>query len=126
LPFILKPYIVFQWKQTAKVNAPTAKIKAYLNAIVRANAEILREILKMSTSESTLEQVLEEAGLIEKWEARGKAQGLAMGEARGFERGGSSKTNEIARNMLESGFPAEQVAQLSRLSLEQVHSIAAN
>ncbi|MCL2601366.1 MAG: hypothetical protein FWD91_00985, partial [Treponema sp.] len=109
-------------------------IKAYLNAIVTANAEILREVLKMSTSELTLEKVLEEVGLIAKWEARGKAlglavgeaRGLAAGEARGLERGGASKANEIARNMLESGFPAEQVAQLSGLSLEQVYSIAAN
>ena len=124
-----------------------AQIKAYLNAIVRANAEILREILKMSTSELTLEKVLEEVGLTAKWEARGKAQGLALGKAqwlaegeargkalgeakglalgevRGLERGEASKANEIARNMLESGFPAEQVAQLAGLSLEQVHAI---
>ena len=95
-----------------------AQIKAYLNAIVTANAEILREVLKMSTSELTLEQVLEEAGLIAKWEARGKAQWLAVG--------GASRAAEIARNMLESGFPKEQVAQLSGLSLEQVHSISVN
>ncbi|MCL2602555.1 MAG: hypothetical protein FWD91_07045 [Treponema sp.] len=95
-----------------------AQIKAYLNAIVRANAEILLEVLKMSTSELTLEKVFEEAGLIEKWEARGEAKGLERGEA--------SKANEIARNMLESGFPVEQVAQLAGLSLEQVHSIAVN
>ena len=97
-----------------------AQIKAYLNAIVRANAEILLEVLKMSTSELTLEKVFEEVGFIAKWEARGKAQGLAVGEARGK----VDKANEIARNMLESGFQAEQVARLAGLSLEQVQLIA--
>ena len=111
-----------------------AQIKAYLNAIVRANAEILREVLKMSTSELALEKVLEEVGLIAKWEARGEARGKAQwlavgearGEAKGLERGEASKANEIARNMLESGFPKEQVAQLAGLSLEQVHAISAS
>ena len=86
----------------------------------------------MSTSELTLEKVLEEVGLTAKWEARGKAKGLALGkaqwlaqgEARGLEKGEASKANEIARNMLESGFQAEQVAQLSGLTLEQVRLIA--
>ena len=104
----------------------------------------------MSTGELTLEKVLEEVGLTAKWEARGKAkwlaegeargkaqwlalgeaqgkaQGLALGEVRGLERGEASKANEIARNILASGFQAEQVAQLSGLTLEQVRSIEAN
>jgi len=81
-----------------------------------------------------LEKVLEEVGLIAKWEARGEARGKAQwlavgearGEAKGLERGEASKANEIARNMLESGFPKEQVAQLAGLSLEQVHAISAS
>ena len=47
-----------------------ARIKAYLNAIIRANIESLREALKMGYVDSSLMEVLEEFGLNVRWEAR--------------------------------------------------------
>ena len=46
-------------------------------------------------------------GLTAIWEARGKAEGK----------------EEIARNMLKSGFSAEQVAALSGLDLEKIRAL---
>ncbi|MDR1174293.1 MAG: hypothetical protein LBK83_02315, partial [Treponema sp.] len=57
-----------------------ARIKAYLDAIMRANVGMVEEAIRMS--DMTLEQVLERTGLTAKWEARGEARGKAEGEAR--------------------------------------------
>jgi hypothetical protein len=71
-----------------------ARIGAYADAVIRANAEGLKEAMEMSRSRRrskvTLEQVLEETGLIAEWVARGRAAGEAIGEAR-EKRKGSSK-----------------------------------
>jgi hypothetical protein len=91
-----------------------ARIRAYLDAISRANIERLKEIA-MSDSALTLEQVFEEAGWIAKWEARGKAMGKAMGEA--------NKAREIAKNMLANGFSDEQTARLAGLTVDQIKAL---
>ena len=49
------------------------KMRALLNAILRANTERFKEVMAMGGK--TLEEVLEESGLTEKWEARGEARG---------------------------------------------------
>jgi hypothetical protein len=56
-----------------------ARIKAYLDAITRANREALQEVLKMSDASLTLDKIFEEAGLTAIWEARGEAKGKARG-----------------------------------------------
>jgi len=89
-----------------------ARIAAYIDAIMRANRKSLQEAFKMSENAATLEEILDEIGFIAKWEARG----VAIGEAKGKE--------EIARNMLRSGFPAGQVAELSGLDVERVKALA--
>ena len=100
------------------------RIKAYLDAIIRANKESLKEALQMSESAMTLDQILEEAGLTAKWEARAEARGLAEGEARGIARGEEKKAGEIAKNMLESGFSEEQTAKLSGLDITKIRALS--
>jgi len=82
---------------------------------MRANETKLQEALQMGrTALPTLDEVLEGVGLTAIWEARG----VAIGEARGKE--------EIARNMLKSGFPVEQVAALSGLDVEKIRALTDN
>ena len=94
-----------------------ARIRAYLNVITNANKESLLEALKMSDTALTLEKVFEEAGLLKKWEERGKANGLVEGEEK--------KAVEIAKNMLRNGFSPEQIAELSGLDITKVKSLSA-
>ena len=75
------------------------------------------------TALPTLDEVLEEVGLTAIWEARGEARGEAIGEARGEAKGEERKALEIARNMLNSGFPVEQAAALSGLDVEKIRAL---
>jgi len=97
-----------------------AMIKAYLDAITKANIESLMEALKMSDTQLTLDKVFEEAGLVAKWEARG----IAKGEARGIVKGEEQKASEIARNMLKKGFSVEETSQLSGLSIRKIRLLS--
>jgi predicted transposase YdaD len=66
-----------------------------------------------------LDRIFEEAGLVAKWEARGEARGLAQGLTQGEEK----KAREIAKNLLENGFSAEQTAKLSGLDIMKVKAL---
>ena len=99
----------------------SAQTKAYLDIIMRANEKNLQEALKMGRAAlPTLDEVFEKTGLTALWEARGEAKGVAIGEARGEVKG----KEEIARNMLKSGFPVEQIAALSGLGAEKIKALA--
>ncbi|MDR1174295.1 MAG: hypothetical protein LBK83_02325 [Treponema sp.] len=92
-----------------------ARIQAYLDAVVRANAGVLEEAIRMS--DLTLEQVLERTGLIAKWEARFKAEGEAIGEERGEARAEERIKREVARKLINIGLSLEQVAQGTGLDI---------
>jgi len=85
-----------------------ARIKAYLDVIMRANRQSLQEAFKMSgTALPTLDEVLEEIGVTARWEAKAEER----------------KALEIAANMLRNGFPVEQVAALSGLDIEKIRTV---
>ncbi|MDR1174732.1 MAG: hypothetical protein LBK83_04605 [Treponema sp.] len=96
-----------------------ARIKAYLDAIVRANVNVIEEVIRMS--DLTLEQVLERTGLIAKWEARGRAEGRAEGKAEGEAREARAEERvkrEVAKKLINNiGLPLEQVAQVTGLDI---------
>jgi hypothetical protein len=93
-----------------------ARIQAYLDAIVRANVDVLEEAIRMS--DLTLEQVLERTGLIAKWEARGEERGRAEGEVRGEARAEERVKREVAGKLINIGLSLEQVAQVTGLDIE--------
>jgi len=101
-----------------------ARIRAYLDVVLKANKESLMEALKMSDTQLTLDKVFEEVGLVAKWESRGKARGIAEGEARGEARGEERKASEIARNMLKNGFSMEETSKLSGLDIAKVRLLS--
>jgi hypothetical protein len=105
-----------------------AQIRAYLEAIFKANPERLKEALRMSETTLTLEKVFEEVGFIAKWEARGEAKGEARGEAKGEARGeakGEAKSKRIiAQRMLAKGWTLEEVAEIVELDAEILQTLS--
>jgi hypothetical protein len=93
-----------------------ARIKAYLNAIVRANKESVMEAIKMSdygpiTGVEAFDEILVESGYMEDLVARLEAKLEA------------ELLMEIARNMLKEGLSEDQTARLSGLELDKVKAL---
>jgi hypothetical protein len=101
-----------------KRQGKAARIQAYLNAIMQANAETIQEAIKMSNAALTLEKVLEDAGWIARWEARGKVEGTAEGEER--------KAISVAQKLIARGLPPEDVADITLLDPEKVKTLYKN
>jgi hypothetical protein len=85
----------------------TARIKAYLDVVLKANRKSLREALKMSDTTLTLDEIFEEAGLTAKWEARAEER----------------KAIEIARNLLNLGDSTDKIIAATGLSREEVENL---
>ena len=81
-----------------------AGIAAYIDAIMKANPKSVEEMYKMSEGTLTLDEVFVRVGAAARWEAKGK--------------------EEVARNMLKSGFSVEQIAALSGLDAEKIRALA--
>jgi hypothetical protein len=97
-----------------------ARIKAYLDVIIRANKEILKEDARMSYDPlKSLEKTLVEVGFSTKWETIGETRG----EARGLVRGEEKKAAEIAGNLLKNGFSVEQTAALAGMDIVKVKAL---
>jgi len=99
-----------------------ARVKAYLYVLAQANPKSLQEAYAMSDIALTLDKVLEEVGFTARMEAKAEARGEARGVAIGEIKGEAKGKEEIARNMLKSGFPVEQVAELSGLDAERIRA----
>ena len=84
----------------------TARLKAYLQAIARANSAALLEAIKMGDA-LTVEKVFEEVGWTAKWEARGEER-KALG---------------IAQNLVKMGLPVEAVVSATELDPEKVKAL---
>ena len=91
-----------------------ARIGAYLDAIIRANAKSFKEAMKMGDTAITFDQIMEDVGLAAKWEARGEAKAE------------ENKAKEIAKNLLGNGFSLEQTAQLCGLDIADVRKLSEN
>jgi hypothetical protein len=84
-----------------------AHIKAYINAVLQANLEILQEVKNMGNAK-TLQQVLVESGITIDWEASGE------------ERGEEKRTVEIAQNALREGLSMETSSAITGLEFEAI------
>jgi len=81
-----------------------ARIAAYADVLVRANIGTVEEVIKMSDVPLSLEQVFEEVGWIAKWEAKGEENGAL----------------KIAKNMINRGYPFEEIVSATQLDPEKV------
>jgi hypothetical protein len=95
----------------AERDGKTARLKAYLEAIARANSAALLEAIKMGDA-LTVEQVFEEVGWTAKWEARGEARGRAEGMTEG--------KVETARNFKALGVSADIIVKATGMSPEEI------
>ncbi|MCL2043148.1 MAG: hypothetical protein FWG89_03315 [Treponema sp.] len=84
-----------------------ARIQAYLNAVYMTNSRVIQEEIQMGKAKLTLAKVLEDAGMTAEWEARGEER----------------KAFDIARNLLNLGFPPETVVSATGLDLDKVQSL---
>jgi len=98
----------------AERQGKAARLKAYLQAIARANSAALLEAIEMGDT-LTVEQVFEKVGWTAKWEARGEARGRAEGEER--------KAFGIAQNLVKMGLPVEAVVSATELDPEKVKAL---
>jgi hypothetical protein len=95
------------------------EIKAYLYAMARANAAMVREVMNMGDGALAFERALEEVGLTAKWRAEGEARGRAEGEIRGRAEGeirGRAQAEAQARRrfieLLKSGKSPEELLKM--------------
>jgi hypothetical protein len=100
------------------------RVKAYLQAILEANKELVKERGNMTQS---LRRILEESGITKEWEKRGiaegKAAGIALGEKRGMAAGEKRGKTKIAKNLVAKGFEPKEVAELTMLDLKTVKKL---
>jgi len=85
-----------------------AKVQAYFNVIAKANYDAMEEAVNMSKPVKSLDEMLVRTGVA----ARVKAEGKALGE--------ESKALDIAKNLINMGFPLETVVSATNLDLEKV------
>jgi len=84
-----------------------ASVGAYLDAITRANKDILVEALNMTKTYPTMEEILREVGMVDKWEAIGKER----------------KALDIAQKMISLGLPFETIVSATELDPEKVKAM---
>jgi hypothetical protein len=121
-------------REEVKKQGKESQVKAYYDVVIRANRKKLFEEFKMMyTVDNYLEELLKESGVYDKigafFEARGIAEGKVMGmtegKVMGMTEGKEIKAEEIAKNMLMSGFSPEQIAKLSGLDVEKIKKLSA-
>jgi len=84
-----------------------ARIAAYVDVIVRANAGIMEEVIKMGGVPLAIERALDEVGWTARCEARGEEQ----------------KAVKIAQNMVTLGLPFETIVSATQLEPEKVKAL---
>ena len=89
----------------------TARVRAYLDVISRANTDNITEALNMSNAQLSFEEILEVTGWTAKLEARGKA------------RGEEHKAIDVAKNMINLGLPLETIISATMLDPEKVKEL---
>jgi len=88
---------------SVQIQGKAARVKAWLDAITRANKYSFQEANNMSTTSPTMEEVLKEAGILARVEERNSLK--------------------IARNMVDLGFPMDTVVSATQLEPEKVRAL---
>ena len=98
----------------------TARIEAYLDAIIRANSSVMQEALNMGDdANARLIETLRDIGVLDKWEAKLEAKLEVKLEAQGAER----RTLAIAQNMVNQGYSLEAIVAATELDPATVQKL---
>ena len=106
----LKPLECLQVHREVHRQNKTDNVKAYLYAIIHANALAIEEAVHMK-GKTALDEVLVRTGLAALWEARGEA------------RGEEHKAIDVAQNMINLGLPFETIVSVTKLDPDRVKSL---
>jgi len=85
-----------------------AKVQAYFNVIAEANFDVMEEAINMRDAAKSLDEVLVRTGVAARVEAKAEA------------RGEENKALDIAKNLINMGFPLETVVSATNLDPEKV------
>ena len=107
----LDPLAVLKISEEATRQDKVARLRAFMDAIAKANFHAIEGAMNMSNAARSLDEVFERTGLAARWEARGKAMGK------------ESEALAIAKNMVSSGFPLETVVSMTKLDPEKVKEL---
>ena len=84
-------------------------------------AEIARfNPTELNQYEDSLKNFRDLYSVISTAEKKGHAEGFTEGRAEGFTEGANQKAIEIAREMLAAGMPVDMIANLTKLSKNQI------
>ena len=114
----LNPAAIIEINEAVIKHDKTAKIQAYIHAIVKANHKAVEEAIRMRNASKALDEVLIRTGMVAMWEARAEARLEASFEARA-----EAKIKDIVKNMIDLGFPHETIAKVISLDLEKVKTM---
>ena len=107
----LDPKVIIKIGEKVKLKDKEVRLNAYMNVIAQANIWAIEEALKMSNAALSLDDVFERTGLAAKWEARAEAKGKEQ------------EAKNIAKNMVNAGFPLETVVSMTNLDPEKVKEL---
>ena len=103
----LKPAEYLRVNNEISRQGKDARIQAYLDVIIKANARAIMEVTKMSDELLTPEKALRAAGIADYLEERGK----------------KTEALAIAKNLVNLGIPFETVVSTTRLDPEKVKEL---
>ncbi|MCL2130439.1 MAG: hypothetical protein FWH35_08810, partial [Treponema sp.] len=116
----LDPLAVIKISDEAKRQDKTARIRAYINVIAKANFHAIEEAMNMNSPAKSLDEVLERTGFYARVEAKAEARGEAKAEAKN-----EAKVMENTRNALAKGYPPETIHDITGLDIEKIKNIQA-
>ena len=103
----LDPFTVIKVSNEAVKLNKTAKIKAYMDVIIRANINAIEEVMNMSSTAKSLEEVMERTGFTARVEAKAEER----------------KALAIAQNMVNLGLSLKTIVSATRLDVERVKEL---
>jgi predicted transposase/invertase (TIGR01784 family) len=80
--------------------------------------------MRQNKSRDLKEVIMNISAAYEEWETKTIAKGVELGKKRGVKLGDTAARLEIAQQLLANSMPIEKVANLTKLSLEQIQAIA--
>ena len=112
----LDPLAVIKISDEVKLQDKTARIRAYMNVIAKANFQAIEEVMNMGSPAKSLDEVFERTGFTARVEAKAEARGEAKTEARIIEN---------ARKALAKGYTLETIHDITGIDIEKIKNTQA-
>ncbi|GHV77391.1 hypothetical protein AGMMS49942_22120 [Spirochaetia bacterium] len=117
----LEPRTLGKILQASHAYSNSDHIKAYLDAILKANYDAM-EAIKMNETRKFYE-ALERMGVVAEFEARGIEKGIEKGREEGREEGIEKGLRLTATNLKKTGMPLKQIADVTGLPVAELEGL---